>query len=166
MGTIVIDDPLPSPEESLESAAYSGSEQEATADAQQPAREAEKVWTGKVGQYDVQLHIKDGRGDPNAVRVRLRHYETGDQSNLNNWYIPNPSDGRNWTNYDWSVFGHEVGHDLLGFPGNMEPPGMMRSVMGRRLGAGPAFAVSVFDIKLLLDSLRVFHAKWETCGCK
>jgi YD repeat-containing protein len=37
MGAIVIDDPLPTPEESLESAAYSGSEQEATADAQQPA---------------------------------------------------------------------------------------------------------------------------------
>ncbi|MFZ2753086.1 MAG: RHS repeat-associated core domain-containing protein [Lysobacteraceae bacterium] len=30
MGTIVIDDPLPTPEESLESAAYSGTEQEAT----------------------------------------------------------------------------------------------------------------------------------------
>lgn len=36
MGTIVIDDPLPTPEESLESAAYSGTEQEATTDEAPP----------------------------------------------------------------------------------------------------------------------------------
>jgi RHS repeat-associated protein len=125
--------------------------------------EAQKLWTRKIGRFDVQLHIKDGRRDPDAVRVRLRHYETGDQSNLNNWYIPNPSDGRNWTNYDWSVFGHEVGHDLLGFPdnGNYDKG----TVMSARTGTGPRFAVSELDIELLLDNLRTIKGKWETCGC-
>jgi hypothetical protein len=84
---------------------------------------------------------------------------------MNNWHVPNPSDGRNWDRFDWSVFAHEVGHDLLGFPGNMEPPSAASSVMGRRTGAGPAFAVTEFDIELLLDSNRVIFADWEKCRC-
>ena len=83
--------------------------------------EAQKAWTGRFGRYDVQLRITDGRRDPGAVRVQLHHYVPGpgDSINLANWHIPNPSDGLFWTNFDWSVYGHEVAHDLLGFSDNM-----------------------------------------------
>jgi len=126
--------------------------------------EAEKVWTRKIGRYDVHIHIMDGRRDPDAVLVQLHHYQIGDQSDRANWYIPNPSDGRNWTNYDWSVFGHEIGHDLLGFPDNA---GYDRNtVMSPRSGSGPRFLVSEMDIEFLLDNLRTIKEnKMEACKC-
>ena len=127
--------------------------------------EAQKAWTGRFGRYDVQLRITDGRRDPGAVRIQLHHYVPGpgDGINLANWHIPNPSDRLFWTNFDWSVYGHEVAHDLLGFSDNM---GYDRgSVMSRRSGAGPAFVVTEFDVELLLDSHRVIHDKLGACGC-
>ncbi len=128
--------------------------------------EAERAWTGRFGRYNVQLRIMDGRRDPDAVRVRLHHYVpgSGDSINLKNWHIPNPSDGRNWDNYDWSVYGHEVAHDLIGFSDNMGYD--KGSVMSRRTGAAPAFVVTEFDVELLLDSHRVIHDdEWESCKC-
>lgn len=37
---------------------------------------------------------------------------------------------------------------------------LLGSVMSRRIGTGHAFAVTEFDVELLLDSRRVMHDRW------
>ena len=129
--------------------------------------EAEKVWTRKIGRFEVELHITDGRRDPNAVTVQLHHYVPGpgDAIDRGNWHMPNPSDKYYWDRFDWSVFGHEIGHDLIGFDDNMGYD--KDTVMSRRSGPAPSFIVSETDIEFLLDSARVIHSnKLKECGCK
>ncbi|WP_235565911.1 hypothetical protein [Lysobacter sp. Root559] len=126
--------------------------------------ESQKVWTRRIGRYDVHLHIANGKGDPDALQVRLRHYQVGDQPNMKNWHIPNPSDGTQWTNYDWSVLGHEIGHDLLGFADN----GNFRTktIMSRRSDGPPDFVPSELDIELILENFRTIkESEWEACRC-
>lgn len=79
--------------------------------------------------------------------------------------MPNPSDKYYWDRFDWSVFGHEIGHDLIGFDDNMGYD--KDTVMSRRSGPAPSFIVSETDIEFLLDSARVIHSyKLKECGCK
>ena len=85
---------------------------------------------------------------------------------MTSWHIPNPSDGHSWATFDWSVYAHEVGHDLLGFAGNVESRAGRNTVMSRRDGDGPAYVVSELDIELLVNSLKVNHGRWGTCGCE
>jgi hypothetical protein len=84
---------------------------------------------------------------------------------MHNWHIPNPSDSY-WNTFEWSTFGHEVAHDLIGFSDNISPRRDRPTVMARSFDPGPVFVVTEFDIGLLFDSQRVIHAKkWETCRC-
>lgn len=126
--------------------------------------EAKKMWTGKIGKYDVRLVMLDRPNDPNALPIQFHRYAHGEISNKNNWYVPIRSDTHNWEKYDWSVFGHEVGHDLLGFDDNLGYD--LGSVMSAHSNLVPRFEVTEKDIGWLLDSRRVNHSRnIQKCEC-
>ena len=103
---------------------------------------------------------------PNAVPVQFHHYVKhggGDDIDKHNWHVPNPSDP-DWKTYDWTVYGHEVAHDFLGFDDNMGYD--KDTVMSPRSGPVPRFEVTEFDVELLLNSIRVNRSRsLQVCEC-
>jgi hypothetical protein len=121
-------------------------------------KQAEGTWTKKVGPYNVKLTVipfSDGTLDPTAPTINFWPRSYHEDFDLYNWWVPLT---------EGSTFGHELGHDLLGYPENLPYWKADKSVMASRYDHTPLFTVGQWDIEELLKGKHV-TILGSDCGC-